>query len=231
MYSESFNKKVKKLHKGIIPIYKPSGMSSYDVIRLVKRQFPGEKIGHGGTLDPLAEGVLVVAIGKEHTPKLQETLRNTSKVYEATIELGKTSETDDSEGPITEKEPHPSPPAEESIKRVLLNYIGDIQQVPPRHSAIKISGVPAYRRARRGEKFDIEPKTVHIYSIDLIDYAYPLLRIKAECGSGVYIRSLARDIGESLHTGAYLKALKRTRVGAFTEEDAYRIAERPLHDI
>lgn len=207
------------MKKGIFAVYKPVGMTSYDVIRRIKKEFPGEKIGHGGTLDPLAEGVLVVGVGREATRSLHDVLKGTDKVYEAEIELGRTSETDDSEGPIVNSYAG-EPVTEKAVKSILQQFVGVIEQVPPRYSAIKINGQSAYKRARRGEEFVIEPKTITIHSIDLLEYSYPVVKIRVKSASGVYIRSLARDIGKKLGTGAYMKALKRTAVGEFGLEDA-----------
>jgi len=210
------------MNKGIFPVYKPLGISSYDVIRKLKKHFPGEKIGHGGTLDPLAEGVLVVGVGKEATRQLQTVLKGTNKTYEAGIELGKISETDDSEGPISESiEWGGEVPTREEVEKVLATFLGETQQIPPKYSAIKIKGVPAYTRARRGEEFDIEPKTITIRSIDLLEYNFPSLSVRVVAGSGTYIRSLARDIGKALGCGAYMKALKRTAVGEYTIDEAH----------
>lgn len=207
---------------GLYGVYKPLGISSYDVIRQLKRAFPGQKIGHGGTLDPLAEGVLVVAIGSAYTKQLSEVLKGTEKVYEAVVRLGEISETDDSEGPIKGSDPKKVGPSftQPELEKILSFFVGTIQQTPPKYAAIKIGGVPAYKRARRGEEVIPEPKTVHIERIALLSYVYPDVTLEVTCGSGTYIRALARDMGEKLGCGAYLKALKRTRVGQFTAEEA-----------
>lgn len=210
-------------------MYKPRGMTSYDVIRVLKNKYPGRRIGHGGTLDPLAEGVLVVGVGREATRKLALILKNTKKEYEAEIELGKVSQTDDAEGvdvnfqhSITNDQLGHTPNLSE-VREVLKDFVGEIQQVPPRFSAVKVGGVPAYKRARRGEKFRLNAKQVRVYEIKLLEYAYPVFRIRVTTGSGVYIRSLARDIGASLGVGAYLKHLVRTRVGEYTIKDSHEI--------
>lgn len=224
------------MRKGVFAVYKPKGKTSYDVIRQLKKKYPGEKIGHGGTLDPLAEGVLVVGVGRQATKTLGSILKNTKKIYKAEIELGKVSKTDDAEGPITSVKDGLKTPARwpngllggggstiDKVKKVLNLFVGNISQTPPRYSAIKIKGVPAYKRARRGEKFSIQPKQVTIHNIRLINYAYPILKIEVTCGSGVYIRSLARDIGKRLGCGAYLKNLIRTAVGKYKVENAVKI--------
>jgi tRNA pseudouridine55 synthase len=225
-----------RVSPGIFAVYKPRGISSYDVIRQLKRACMGEKIGHGGTLDPEAEGVIVIAVGRAYTKQLQPILKGTSKTYEATLFLGATSETDDAEGPITmtdivEDRPGKGTNPEKDgpcisashLTATLETFLGTTLQTPPRYSAVKIAGQPAYKRARRGEDFTIEPKPIHISAIELLTYEHPHLTIRVTCGSGTYIRVLARNIGEKLGTGAYLTHLKRTAVGEFTLEKALLI--------
>ncbi len=219
--------------EGLHAFYKPLGMSSYDVIRVLKKQMrqagiANPKIGHGGTLDPRAEGVLVIAMGKEFTRKLTTTLHNASKTYEAIVYLGARSDTDDSEGPI-----HPTDAGIVADRHA--SWGGDVPdltpfehgyiQTPPAYSALKMQGKTAYSRARAGEKLDMQAKArfVEIYSLKVTSYEFPLLHLEIVCGSGTYIRSLARDIGEHLGVGAYLSALKRTAVGEFTQDKALRI--------
>ncbi len=206
----------------IFPVYKPKGISSFDVIRKLRSKYPKEKMGHGGTLDPLADGVLVIGIGKEATKKLHDILHGVKKTYEAQVTLGKTSPTDDAEGPITEGSTDIKPDLE-TVQTVLKQFVGNIQQVPPIYSAVKINGQPAYKLARKGIPFELQPKPVIIYSIDIVSYTYPELTIRTEVGSGVYIRSLARDIGAALKTGAYLSGLTRTAVGTFSIDQAIKI--------
>jgi len=208
----------------IISVYKPKGITSYDVIRKLKEKYPREKIGHGGTLDPLAEGVLVVGIGRESTRKLQIILKGTKKTYEATIELGKTSLTDDSEGPIINTNNSHIVPTEQELIAVLSSFKGTTLQTPPKYSAVKINGVPAYKRARRGEQFVLQPKNVIIHSIKLLKYDFPHVQIEVACESGVYIRSLARDVGTKLKIGAYVSSLIRTAVGSYTRNDSINLS-------
>lgn len=215
------------MEKGIFAVYKPKGISSYDVIRVLKRHFPGEKIGHGGTLDPLAEGVLVVAVGREATKQLHTVLNGTDKEYDVTIELGKVSATDDAEGPVTLYEPQTKEqPTHQKISAILQTFQGTIEQIPPQYSAVKVKGKTAYSRARKGESTLLTPKKVHITSLEIVSYHYPMLSLKIVCGSGVYIRAIARDLGESLKVGGYVVALKRTRVGTFVSEKALPLLER-----
>lgn len=202
----------------IISVYKPVGITSHDVVRIYKQQYPGEKVGHGGALDPLAEGVLIIAIGREDTKKLHAILNNATKIYQAVIELGSISETDDAQGPIQPTPHMPSIEAitPETIHKILMSFQGTIEQIPPTYSAIKIKGKPAYKRVRAGEQLKLLPRQVIIHKIQLIDYIYPHLTLKVHTGAGVYIRSLARDIGNRLQTGAYLKKLIRQQVGPYT---------------
>jgi len=184
------------------------------------------KVGHGGTLDPLAEGVLVIAVGKKFTRQINEVVE-AEKEYLAEIKLGEISTTDDAEGKkkiINQKKI----PTEAEIKKELKKFIGHIEQVPPIYSAIKIQGKEAYKRARAGEKIEMKKRKVYIKKIKIIFYHYPVLKIKVTCGKGTYLRTLARDIGERLGTGAYLNGLRRTRVGQFTLNQAKSISDFTL---
>jgi len=206
----------------IIGIYKPKGLTSFDVVRIIKK-ITGQKVGHAGTLDPLASGVLVIGIGRQGTKKLKEIVLN-EKEYIAKIKLGQISKTDDEEGDKVTKEVLKIPEIDD-IKRVIKNFIGKIKQVPPLYSAIKIKGKEAYKYARQGKKIKLKAREVQIKSIEILKYSWPFLEIKVVCGPGVYIRSLARDIGEKLATGAYLADLERTRVGNFKKETCLSISD------
>lgn len=217
--------------KGVFAVYKPVGMKSHDVVDLVRKQTGIRRVGHGGTLDPLAEGVLVIAVGRQNTKKLNEYVKG-EKEYIAEIKLGQTSTTDDEEGEKTlrpfdltqRRQAQGKPaPSEKLIKQTLKKFVGKIEQIPPIYSSIKIKGSPAHRRVRRGQKIKLEPRIVQIKKIELISYDYPVMKIKAQTGPGVYIRSLARDIGKNLNTGAYLSGLIRTRVGKFKVENALNL--------
>ena len=212
----------------IFAVYKPSGMTSHHVVNLVRRATGVKRVGHGGTLDPLAEGVLVIAVGRENTKKL-DTYTKGGKEYEAEITLGITSTTDDGDGDKTIVDVH-TPPTTDRIRDVLKQFEGEILQTPPIYSSIKIQGKPAHRRVRRGEVVELEPRKAIIKNVKLHSYHYPTLTISVETGPGVYIRSLARDIGKSLGTGGYLSKLVRTRVGEFTLENSHSIEEiQPSH--
>lgn len=215
--------------------YKPKGQTSYDVIRSLKLRRPDlrkksgkkiEKIGHGGSLDPFAEGVLIIGIGKEGTKQLTQFLKNSTKEYIARIVLGAVSDTYDSEGKITINNIEKLPTKKEILK-ALGQFQKETLQTPPPYSAIKISGQPAYKKARAGEKIALEPKKVIVYSIELLDYQpeQKYLDIKLSVGSGFYVRSLVNDLGQKLGIGAYLQELKRIKVADFTIEQTLTLKD------
>lgn len=205
----------------IFAVYKPKGPTSNDIVQIIKKA-SGQKVGHAGTLDPLASGVLVIGIGQEGTKKLKEIVAQ-EKEYFAKIRLGMTSETDDEEGKKIYRNPTSIIPNSIDIENVLKNFIGFIKQTPPLYSAIKIKGKEAYKYARQGKKVKLKPRKVEIYDIQVLNYNWPFLEIRVICGPGVYIRSLARDIGEKLGVGAYLADLERVRVGNFTKENSVNL--------
>ncbi|MCH7828283.1 tRNA pseudouridine(55) synthase TruB [Patescibacteria group bacterium] len=210
----------------VLNINKPKGITSHDVVDEVRRQTGERRVGHAGTLDPFATGVLVVAVGREDTKKLTEITKNTKKEYVATLELGKTSTTGDPEGQISLVSlsyPHLS-----EIKDTLRSFVGEIKQTPPPYSAIKVKGVPAYKLARRGVNVVLPSRKVQIHEIGVLKYSPPSLKIRVVCSAGTYIRSLAKDIGETLGTGAYLTELERTRVGDFTIKDSISLEQLRL---
>jgi tRNA pseudouridine55 synthase len=203
----------------IFAFYKPKGITSNDAVQKV-RSIVGRsvRVGHAGTLDPLAQGVLVIAVGREATKTISEVVKK-EKEYIAEITLGFESSTDDAEG---EKAPFnvSKQPTSEEIIKTFPEFIGHIKQMPPIYSAIKIAGKEAYKYARQGQVVEMKSREVEIKNIELMEYAWPILKIKVLTGPGVYIRSLARDIGKKLGVGGYLSFLERTRVGDFKKEDA-----------
>ena len=212
---------------GYLLIDKPLGWTSFDVVNKVRFALADElgvkpkslKVGHSGTLDPLASGLLIVLVGKY--TKRQPEFMGQDKTYEAEISLGQTSDTDDDEG--AKQQVSARQPKLDEVKQTLKSFEGRAEQVPPLFSAVKIKGKPAYARARAGQPVELKPKSVTIHSLKHIDYDYPLLKFVAEVSSGTYIRSLARDIGQKLGTGAHLKSLKRTRIGRYRLEDTVDI--------
>lgn len=205
--------------EGIINLDKPAGMTSARGVDRIKRLLPrGTKIGHAGTLDPFATGVLLLLIGK--ATKACESLMDAPKQYECTLKLGFTTPTFDPESeeiPFAEAIRSPSV---EQIEDALPAFVGPIMQRPPAYSAIKVGGRRAYDLTRKGAAVELEPRQVQVYSIKLLNYSWPSLTLSIDCGRGTYIRAIARDLGEKLGTGAYLTALRRTRIGSFDVKNA-----------
>jgi len=203
--------------QGWLNVYKPVGISSFTVVRNIKKKFQINKVGHGGTLDPLAEGVIPIAIGK--ATKLIPFINNEMKEYEFEIKWGEQTSTDDAEGEIISTSKHI--PSAEKIQNNLKKFIGEILQKPPRASAIKIGGKRAYSLFRENKDFVIKEKKVFIYSSEIIDLSNPLItKIRVKCGKGFYIRSFARDFAESLNTKGHINYLKRTKVGKFLSKNS-----------
>lgn len=205
----------------IVGIIKPKGPTSHDIIDQVRRITKIRRVGHAGTLDPAASGVLVVAIGREATKQLT-TIVDKDKEYVATIRLGATSSTDDGEGVIVPSD-WSRAPSEKRVEDSVNMFVGEILQVPPAFSAIKMGGKKAYELARKGKDVVMEPRKVVLHSIEVLDYDWPKLKLKVHCGKGVYIRSLARDIGAALGCGGYMSELIRTRVGEYTLDTSFTI--------
>jgi len=198
---------------GIINLNKPAGMSSARAVTAIKRRLPrGIKIGHAGTLDPFATGVLLLLIGK--ATRQCERLMDQSKQYEATVVLGATTATDDPESTVNAT-PGAQPVAREDLEAALKGFVGSILQRPPAFSALKVEGRRAYDLARRGREVVLEPRPIVVYGIELLEYQWPRVKLRIDCGRGTYIRAIARDLGEKLGVGGYLGALVRTRIGEF----------------
>ncbi len=212
------------LMENIIPIYKPKGWTSFDVVAKVRKLLNVKKVGHAGTLDPLATGVLVVAVGREATKKISEIVGK-EKEYIAKIKFGETSTTDDEEGEKMKVQSLKLKVQKIKINNVLKRFIGQISQVPPIYSAIKVSGKRSYELARKGKDVKLKAREVEIKDIKIISYRWPYLKIKIVCGPGTYIRSLARDIGQELGCGAYLADLERTRVGEYGLKNTIKIED------
>lgn len=215
-----------KAQDGILLVDKPVGWTSFDVVAKIRGQLKAEyrtrgekptkrqlRVGHAGTLDPFATGLLVVLLGE--ATKLSGEFLKLDKVYEATVTLGATSTTGDPEGEII---PYPNAgpqPSAVEVASALGQFEGEITQVPPAYSAIKIDGQRAYKLARAGKEVAVPPRQVTIYTLELVDYSYPQLKIRTHVSSGTYIRTLAEDIGRELDSGAYCSTLRRVAVGKF----------------
>lgn len=203
-----------ELH-GFLNLDKPLGWTSHDVVGRCRRILHTKRVGHAGTLDPAATGVLVVGVGR--ATRLLDYVQDGSKEYVAHVVLGVDSTTADIDGRLVE-DPAQSVTAVSAaaVEQILPEFVGQIQQIPPKYSAVKQDGEPLHRKVRRGEPVDVPVRTVHVSSISVLSFEWPDLVLHVECGSGVYIRSLAQDIGARLGTGGYLHHLIRTRVGPFT---------------
>ena len=202
---------------GILNIDKPADITSRRVVDRVEKFVRPEKVGHAGTLDPLATGVLVVCVGK--ATRLIEAVQDQSKSYHATFLLGRQSETDDVTGTVIDV-PTAREVTRDEIERHLPAFVGRIEQVPPSFSAVHIAGRRAYERARAGQTVELTPRTVEVSRLAITRFAYPEVELDIDCGSGTYIRSIGRDLGQALGCGAVMSALVRTRVGPYRIENA-----------
>ena len=214
---------------GVLNVYKPAGVTSRDIVNKVQRLIRPEKCGHAGTLDPMATGVLLIGIGP--ATRLTTMLQDGAKTYIAEFILGQTSDTDDSTGQVQQ---HPTPkvlPTAETINARLQSMTGVVSQVPPIFSAVHVDGQRAYDLARRGEAVELTAKNVEIHSIRVLSYIWPRLELEIICGSGTYIRSIARDLGDDLGCGGLMSRLKRTAVGQFEASDAIAADEITLDKI
>ena len=207
---------MKNAISGVLVVDKPIGMTSHDVVQVIRRGTNIRRAGHTGTLDPRASGVLVVLLGP--AVRLSEYVSASDKRYQAIVHLGQTTDTYDADGRITSTSPVNV--SEEQFTTALEKFVGEIEQVPPPYSAIKIKGRKAYEMARNGEDIDLQPRKITVYNLELLEWAPPEAVIDVYCSSGTYVRSLAHDMGEMLGCGAHLVGLRRTKSGRFTLRDA-----------
>ncbi len=207
---------------GILVVNKPQGMTSRDVVNRLQRITGIRKSGHAGTLDPLASGVLVVCLGR--ATRLIRFVQKMRKRYRARFRFGFTSDTDDIDGVVQATEV-PRLPEQEDLRHVLSTFLGDIKQTPPQYSAVKIKGRQAYKLAREGKTVELKPRTVSVYRFELLQYRPPEWEAIIECGSGTYVRSLGRDIGQHFGCGAVMSSLNREAIGQFTLEQSATLEE------
>lgn len=215
----------------ILLIDKPAGMTSFGVVARVRRVLSNRagkkvKVGHAGTLDPFATGLMIILTGQKC--REAEDYSKLDKWYEAEIKLGEVSSTGDPEGELTPVSD--TQPTRLQIEEALQSYRGEIVQIPPIFSAIKIAGQRAYKLARQGKEVEMPPRQVSVYQLEMIDYTYPILKIRAHVSSGTYIRTLAEDIGKSLGVGGYCANLRRTKVADMLIEDAQTLADFGIID-
>lgn len=207
---------------GAVLVDKPAGLTSHDVVDRIRRRFGIKKVGHCGTLDPGATGLLVIVLGK--ATRLSEKLMSDDKVYEGSVTFGVTTASYDADGEVKEIKPVPELSVE-SLNQAAESFIGDLLQTPPMVSAIKKDGVPLYKLARRGIEVERKPKLVHIYNYRFTEYTTPVGKCRVACTKGTYVRSLAHDLGIKLGCGAHLSALRRISTGKFEVTDAVTLEQ------
>jgi tRNA pseudouridine55 synthase len=215
--NKNYEEQLKNTVSGVMVVDKPVGLTSHDVVQIIRRGTNIHRAGHTGTLDPRASGVLVILVGP--AVRLSEYVSASDKRYQATIHLGSTTDTFDSEGKVTASGSvdHIS---EDQFEKALSKFVGEIQQIPPPYSAIKVQGRKAYEMAREGAPVELQPRTIQVYSLELLEWSPPEAVIDVFCSSGTYVRSLANDLGVDLGCGAHLVGLRRTKSGRFTLRDA-----------
>ncbi len=204
---------------GLLLVDKPSGPTSHDVVAAIRRNFQIEKVGHGGTLDPMATGLLIILLGKG--TKVSNHVMGADKTYEGVMRLGIATDTQDADGEAIATADCSSVTREQLLAE-MKKWIGDVQQIPPMVSAIKKDGVPLYKLARKGKEIEREPRHLHIYEFTLLDFAPPLASFRLRCTKGTYVRTLCADIGQALGCGAHLAELRRTQSGALDVAHAIR---------
>lgn len=199
--------------EGVLLVDKPQGLTSHDVVYRLRRKLSMKKIGHAGTLDPMATGLLIMLIGK--ATRISQYLMSVDKVYEGEATLGVLTDSQDAEGEVMETRPVPEL-SEPQVREVMKGFLGDQYQTPPMHSAIKIGGVPLYKMARKGEEVEREPRFIRVSAFNLLSFSSPKLTFDLHCTKGTYVRTIAYDLGNKLGCGAHLSALRRTGSGKFT---------------
>jgi len=205
---------------GALLVDKPVGCTSHDVVDRIRRKFGLKKVGHCGTLDPNATGLLIIVLGRG--TKLSERLMSDDKVYEGDIKFGETTDSYDTDGAVTATQPVP-PLTLEQLNEAASAFIGDLQQIPPMVSAKKLGGIPLYKLARKGIEVVREPRLVHIFNYRFTTYAEPLAKFRVACTKGTYVRSLAHDLGQKLGCGAHLATLRRVTSGKWDVADAFTL--------
>jgi tRNA pseudouridine55 synthase len=208
---------------GILNINKPSGMTSHGVVDAIRHAARIRRVGHAGTLDPMATGVLLVCL--DQATRVSQYLMASSKVYRAQVHLGQTTDTNDAQGQVIDQRPVPENLDTAAIQEVLASFVGEIDQIPPRYAAIKQKGVPLYKLARQGIDVKPPPRRVTIHAILLLEWRSPNLMVEVHCGPGTYIRALARDVGNRLGCGGHLISLIRLRSGKFSLEETTELDE------
>lgn len=218
-------------YEGVLLIDKPDGMTSHDVVDRIRHKLKMKRVGHAGTLDPNATGLLIILVGK--ATKLSQLLMGLDKTYEGIITFGVKTTTQDAEGEIVEEHPVPEL-SEEQVKEAMKEFVGDQYQMPPMYSAKKIDGVPLYKLARKGKTVERESRFIHVSSFKLDSWKSPDLEFSLSCSKGTYVRTIANDLGEKLGCGGYLKELRRTDIERFHIEDSIELEafeELPIDEV
>ncbi len=204
-------------YDGLLLVDKPGGMTSHDVVARIRRNFRFRKVGHGGTLDPMATGLLLLLIGRG--TKLSQEVMSSDKTYEGVMHLGLVTDTQDADGQVID-ERDAAGATRELLETEMQKWTGDVMQTPPMVSAIKKNGVPLYKLARKGKTVEREPRLLHIYDFELLEFDSPRASFRLKCTKGTYVRTLCADIGEALGCGAFLEQLRRTSSGRFSVDQA-----------
>ncbi len=212
----------RKEFDGVLLVDKPGAHTSHDVVARLRRKLNMKRIGHAGTLDPMATGLMILLVGK--ATKISQYLISLDKEYEGTIELGKVTDSQDADGEVLETRPVPEL-SEAQVRAALAGFLGDQYQTPPMYSAIKIDGVPLYKSARKGVEVDREPRFVRVMSFELTGFVSPRIDFKLRCSKGTYVRTIAHDLGQRLGCGAHLAALRRTATDKFNVSQALTIEQ------
>lgn len=202
---------------GALLVDKPAGPTSHDVVDAIRRRFNVRKVGHCGTLDPNADGLLIIVLGRG--TKLSERLMSADKVYAGLIRLGQSTDTYDAAGTLTAELPVP-PLTLDQLNTLATAFVGDLLQTPPMVSAAKVGGVPLYKLARKGVEVERKPRLVHIYDFRFLDYQEPVATFRISCTKGTYVRTLAHDLGQKIGCGAHLQNLRRLQIGRFSVDNA-----------
>ena len=203
--------------EGVLLVDKPTDHTSHDVVARLRRKLNMRRIGHAGTLDPMATGLMILLIGK--ATRISQYLISLDKEYEGTIELGKVTDSQDAQGEVLETRPVP-PLTEAEVRTAIAGFLGDQYQMPPMYSAIKIDGVPLYKNARKGVEIEREPRFIRVMSFELTHFASPHIGFRLRCTKGTYVRTIAHDLGAKLGCGAHLSALRRTATDKFNISQA-----------
>jgi len=203
---------------GVLLVDKPAGITSHDVVDRVRRIFRMKKVGHAGTLDPIATGLLIILVGK--ATKISQFLMSLDKEYDGTFRLGQATDSHDSEGEIQEEKPVPEDLTEEALRNLANEFIGDQYQTPPMFSAKKVDGQPLYKLARKGKTVEREPRFIHVSKFDIRNVELPGGEFTIACSKGTYVRTLLHDLGQKIGCGAHMTGLRRTNIDKFSIDDA-----------